>query len=69
MRFINRSRLAVELFIHQRSDVADSRRWCCSYKVKGYERVYVNRGVCTQAEAKKLARQELMNAEQSLMLD
>jgi integrase len=66
MRLINRSQLEGELFIYQRSDVADKRRWYCSYKLKGHKRVYVNLGVCTQAEAKKEARQELMKAEDIL---
>ena len=66
MRLINRSQIEGELFIYQRSDVADSRRWCCSYKIKGHKRVYVNLGVCTEAEAKKKARQNLMEAERIL---
>ncbi len=66
MRLINRSQLEGELFIYQRSDVADKRRWYCSYKLKGHKRVYVSLGVCTQAEAKKEARQELMKAEDIL---
>lgn len=66
MRLINRGQLEGELFIYQRSDVADSRRWCCSYKVRGHKRVYVNLGVCTKADADKNARQELMQAEEIL---
>jgi len=66
MRLINRQQLEGELFIYQRSDVADSRRWCCSYKVQGHKRIYKNLGVCTQAEAAKLARQGLMQAEETV---
>ncbi len=66
MRFINRVQLENELFLYQRSDVADSRRWYCSYKLNDHKRVYEKLGVCTQAEAKKKARQKLLDAENIL---
>jgi len=66
VRYVNRRDLEGELFIFQRDDVANVDRWYASYKLSGYKRIYKALGVISNEQAAKLARRELMQAEQAL---
>lgn len=66
MKYVNRKNLEGELFIFQRDDIVNVDRWYVSYKLNGYKRVYKALGVISEEQAAKLARRELMQAEQTL---
>jgi len=57
-----------QLYIYLRDDVSSSNRWYCSYKLKGVKRVFKSLGIMAEAEASKLARRELAEAEKRLDL-
>ena len=63
MRLINREDIENDLFIYQRADVRDQRRWYCSYKFNNQPRQYVKLGVCSSRnEAEERARLEYDDA-------